>query len=146
MNRSKSYPTLFRHLFVYQHEKRTVDIINDVFQVKRSVRGSNKFKRENILLSYWNEFLIDVEEGETELSLEMILGFAAGCREIPSIGFTSHTLSISFLHEKIIIKSQFPKANTFIVRLYLPTTHFTYNEFRNAMVLGILNTKGFGYS
>lgn len=96
------------------------------------------------MLSYWNDFLIDVEEGETELSLELIHGFATGCREIPTNGFTPHTPSISFLHSQEAngLKSQFQKANTCIVKLYLPTTHSIYAEFKSAMVFGIINTKG----
>ena len=138
---------MFEPLFVYQHKKLTADEITDIFQVQRSPRGSNQYERENLLLSFWNDMLIDIEEGDSELSLAMILSFATGCSAVPPIGFSPVVPWIAFLHDPEADgkKSKFSKANTCALKLYLPTVHSTYNDFKNAITFAIRNTKGFGY-
>ena len=143
----ETYPKVFEPLFIYKHKKLTADEVTNLFQVKRSLPGSNKFEDENLLLSFWNDLLIDIEEGESELTLEMVLSFATGCPCVPPIGFSPIVPAIAFLHdlEADGNKSKFPKANTCALKLYLPTVHSKYNDFKNAMAYGIMNTKGFGY-
>ena len=143
----EKFPKVFEPLFVYQHKKLTADEITDIFQVQRSPRGSNQYERENLLLSFWNDMLIDIEEGDSELSLAMILSFATGCSAVPPIGFSPVVPWIAFLHDPEADgnKSKFPKANTCALKLYLPTVHSTYNDFKNAITFAIRNTKGFGY-
>ena len=70
----EKYPKVFEPLFVCQQKKLTADEITDIFQVQRS--------------SFWNDMLKDIEEGDSELSLAMILSFATGCSAVPPIGFS----------------------------------------------------------
>ena len=64
--------------------------------------------------------LIDIEEGESELTMEMVLSFATGCPCVPPIGFSPIVAVIAFLHdlEADGNKSKFPKANTCALKLY----------------------------
>ena len=43
--------------------------------------------------------LVDIEEGDSELSLAMILSFATGCSAVPPIGFSPVVPWIAFLHD-----------------------------------------------
>ena len=125
---------------MYQHKKLTADKITDIFQVQRSPRGSNQYERENLLLSFWNDMLIDIEEGDSELSLAMILSFATGCSAVPPTGFSPVVPWIAFPHDSEADgnKSKFPKANTCALKLYLPTVHSTYNDLKNAITFAFL--------
>ena len=91
--------------------------------------------------------LIDIEEEESELTLDMVLNFATACLEIPAIGFLPTVPVIAFLHDPEADgnKFQFPKANMCALKLYLPTVYSEYNDFKNAITYAIRNTKGFGY-
>ena len=144
----ENYPKVFEPLFIYRPNKLTADSFTAIFEVQRSISGSNKFESENLLLSLWNDLLMDIEEGQSELSLEMLLSFATGCPEVPPIGYTPDVPMIAFLHEPEADgnKSIFPKANTCGLKLFLPVVHVKYEEFKRAVECGIRNTKGFGYS
>ena len=143
----EKYPNAFEPLFIYHHKKLTPEDITNIFKVQRSLPGSNKFETENLLLSFWHDLLIDIEEGESEITLEMVFTFATGCGEVPPVGFLPKVPMLAFLHdpESNGQKSKLPKANTCAIKLYLPTVHLKYDDFKNSIVYGISNTKGFGY-
>ena len=71
-------------------------------EVKRSDRGSNKFEVKIFSFLIGMIYLIVIEESKTELSLEMILGFEAGCCEIPLIGFILHTPFFMILSQMVL--------------------------------------------
>jgi hypothetical protein len=54
--------------------------------------------------------------------------------------------SLGFLHEGEEGQSKFPKANTCVCRLNLPTKHRSSNEFDEAMNFAIANAHGFGFA
>ena len=141
------YPDVFAPLFTHQQKKLTADEVSDLFQVECSTPGSNKFESENLLLSFWNDMLQDVEDEQSKITLEMILSFATGCPEVPPIGFTPDAPLVAFLHEPESDGnlSKFPKANTCSLKLNLPVVHLKYVEFKTAMEFALQNTKGFGY-
>ncbi len=143
----EKYPNAFEPLFIYHHKKLTAEDITNIFKVQRSLPGSNKFETENLLLSFWHDLLIDIEEGESEITLEMVFTFATGCGEVPPVGFLPKVPMLAFLHdpESNGQKSKLPKANTCAIKLYLPTVHSKYDDFKNSIVYGISNTKGFGH-
>lgn len=136
----EKYPNAFEPLFIYQHKKITAENITAIVKVQRSLPGSNKFETENLLLSFWYE-------GQCEITLEMVFAFATGCGEVPAVGFLPKVPTLSFLHdpEPNGQKSKLPKANTCAIKLYLPTVHSKYDDFKNSIAYGISNTKGFGY-
>ena len=141
------YSNAFEPLFIYQHKKITAVDITTIFKVQHSLPGSNKFETENLLLSFWYDLLLDIEEGQSEITLEMVYAFATGCREVPAVGFLPKVTTLSFLHdpEPNGQKSKLPKANTFAIKLYLPTIPSKYDDFKSSIVYEISNTKGFGY-
>lgn len=142
-----THPLIFEPLFTHRAEKLTADKLNNLFEIVRSPPGGNKYQSEDLLLSFWNDLLLDIEESESELTLETVLSFATGCTQVPPLGFAPFVPSIAFLHdpESDGVKSKFPKANTCALKLYLPVEHDKYVDFKQAVEFGIMNTKGFGY-
>ena len=67
---------------------------------------------------------------------------ASGCKFLPQ----ALVCEIHFLHEaeKDRKLSKFPKANTCACILKLPVVHVDYESFKNAMMFGIKNARGFG--
>lgn len=110
-----------------------------------SEQGSNNRQLENLVISHWNDYLQDIEEGETEVSFSDLLFFCTGCKEVPPLGCHE---KIEFLHvpEKNGKLSNFPKANTCDCVLALPVTHKSYQSFKDSMTFAIANSKGFGYA
>ena len=75
--------------------------------------------------------------------VQEILFFATGCKLIPPQGLHCE---LQFLHEiendeKL---SKFPEANMCACILNLPVVHDNYESFKNAVVFGIKNARGFG--
>ena len=122
----------------------TATVFETLFQeVTREVEGSNKRLVENQVLSFWQDFLLDTEEDCCGLSLSDIVFFTTGCKKLPPRGLSC---KLAFLHdpEKDGKHSKFPKANTCCCVLYLPVVHKNYEEFKNAMLFAIPNSRGFG--
>ena len=111
---------LFKPEMCFTNQKLTSEVINDTFSVNRSEKGSNRYERESVLLGYWRDLLVDIDEGNAEITHSDILYFSTGCRVIPSTFFIA---GIEFLHdvEESGQHSQFPKANTCSCILHLPT-------------------------
>jgi len=81
------------------------------------------------------------------VTLETILAFATGVKEVPAAGFQQQP-TLEFLHpegEGTVHQSVFPKANTCACIMRLPMSHKKYAAFANAMNTGILCAQGFGY-
>lgn len=137
------HPKLFREVFCYKSECLTAVIMQSSFKVIRAEEGSNWRSVESLVLSYWSDVLQSAEEDSTEISLAEILFFASGCKALPPLGMHGE---IQFLHdvEEDGNLSRLPKANTCACILKLPVVHNDYNSFKNAMVFGIKNARGFG--
>ncbi|KAL4008615.1 hypothetical protein ACER0C_002467 [Sarotherodon galilaeus] len=59
------------------------DHVENIFHVQFGPPGSSRRQEETRVLSYWQDYLLSVEERNGSLSLEDILMFATGLREIP---------------------------------------------------------------
>ena len=99
---------------------------------------------KNHIISYWNDYLQDVEEKErgANVIFSDILFFACGCKELPPLGSLTH-VTVEFLHEpeddgKLSI---FPKANTCGLVLHLPVTHTSYETFKKQSSLQLETAK-----
>ena len=136
-------PSAFKPEMCYTAQIITGDIMESLFIINQSEVGSNKYELENRLLSFWQDLLVDIEEGETSITFSDIIYFASGYKVIPPIAFTPE---LKFLHhvENDGELSKYPKSNTCGAILYLPTCHQSYVEFRNSMIFAILNCRGFG--
>ena len=77
-------------------------------------------------------------EQESKCQLKELLVFATGANEEPPLEFDP-VPSLQFLQD-----STFPEANTCSDILHVPIHHETYEEFKNAMELGLLKCAGFG--
>ena len=86
-------------------------------------------------------------DDDNTVTLETILAFATGVKEVPAAGFQQQP-SLEFVHpegEGTLNLSIFPKANTCACVMRLPMSHKKYRAFVNAMNNGILCAHGFGY-
>ena len=144
MEAVSSCPNAFFNVLCHFFEKLTAEVFMNLFTIVLGDEGSNKRGTENLVMSYWNDYLQDVDEGEVTVTFSDISFFSCCCREVPPLGLC---LSLGFLHEPEDNGSQsnFPKANTCAPMLQLPVTHKSYSSFRDAMTFAIPNTKGFGY-
>ena len=140
----KNHPGVFREAFCYTPEILTASSFEALFpDVVRQCDGSNRRLVENLVLSHWRDFLQDTEEDSCALSFSDILFFTTGCKQLPPLGLSCE---LAFLHDpeddgKL---SKFPKANTCAGILYLPVVHKDYEQFKDAMIFAIPNSRGFG--
>lgn len=106
----------------------------------RSCEGSNRHLVENLVLSYWNDFLQDTEEDSSAVSLSDVLFFVTGCKQLPPLGLSCE---LAFLHDPETYGqlSSLPKANTCACILYLPVVHKNYEQFKDAMIFALPNSR-----
>ena len=78
-------------------------------------------------------------DGDFKASLKEALTFATGASVPPPMGFDNKPL-LEF------VEGVFPKANTCVPVLYLPLGHHEFNQFKEKMDFGILNSPFFGYA
>ena len=135
-------PEAFRPVFCFSPQIIDCDLFSLLFIIIRSEKGSNVYQKESLVLSYWSDYLQDIDDGGSAVSFSDILFFSSGCKEIPPLGLK---LTMRFLHtaEKDGPMSQFPKANTCSCVLSLPTIHKEFKQLE-ALTFAFLNTKGFG--
>lgn len=79
------------------------------------------------------------------ITLEDILFFATGCREIPPMGFNVEP-SVEFQHSCEGQEGRYPKANTCSCVIKLPVAHNNFDQFKENMEFGIANGGGYGMS
>ena len=132
----------FKSEMCYKERVITNEMMSKLFCVSRSDIGSNRYELESLLLSFWEDLLVDIQEGEASLSYSDILFFSSGYKVIP----LKFNPELKFLHdvEENGALSQFPKANTCACTLCLPTVHKKYEDFKQAMTFALQNSKGFG--
>ncbi|XP_051872649.1 G2/M phase-specific E3 ubiquitin-protein ligase isoform X1 [Pristis pectinata] len=136
----QTYPEKFSELLCYKPQKLSSEIIGNLFSVNFSPNGSNRIIAESKVVSFWRDYLADVEGGKTKASFEGILTFATGTNNIPPISFLPSP-AIKFLHSDGIIQYRFPTGQTSLNCLKLPMSK-TYEEFKECMDFAICNTPG----
>jgi hypothetical protein len=134
LNSIVANPLAFKPEMCFTEQVITNEMMTELFCVSRSEIGSNKYELESILLSFWQDLLVDIEDGDVGVTYSDILFFSSGYKVIPSI---------TFLPEMRLL-SQYPKSNTCASTLYLPTIHKNYDDFKQAVTFAVLNSKGFG--
>ena len=130
-----AHPKLLKNVFCYKGQCLTAVLMESIFKVSnRAEEGSNR-KMQKVLQG--------AEQDSTEISLAEILFFASGCKSLPPLGIRGE---VQFLHdvEKDGNLSRLRKANTCACIIKLPVVHNDYNSFKDAMIFGIKNARGFG--
>ncbi|KAF5276798.1 hypothetical protein FQR65_LT16177 [Abscondita terminalis] len=137
----KQSPDLFKDIMCGSKVLITASILQNLFIIEYSEIGSSKRIIENRTISFWRDFLIDCEEGDSVITLSEILIFATGADEIPMLGFDINP-KILFLHNDKL----YPEANTCALQIQLPTSHLDYSKFKNNISFGISNSKCFAFA
>lgn len=94
----QQYPGLFKQFFLRSNQPLTSEIIKNLFPYELSPEGSNRRRAETDVVTYWCDFLLDIEGTLTDywngLSLSMTTRFLCehNCEEIEPI-MISITLS-----------------------------------------------------
>ena len=88
---------------------------------------------------YWRNVLDDVSENEVDLTLSELLQFSTGRPTIPPLGFQPNPM-INILYNNTI---RFPKGNTCVCVLHLPTCHTDYESFKEAVVFACKELRRF---
>lgn len=142
LNRVSQFSSQLKSLFCYQEITITAEMLKSLFVPLLSEVGSNRRTVENRILAYWRDYIIDCEDGSTEINLEQILCFATGANGIPPLGFDIPP-TLQFLHDD---SSTYPKANTCSLVLSLPVEHNSYDNFKYHMDYAIQNGMVFGFA
>ena len=130
-----AHPKLLKNVYCYKAQCLTAVLMESIFEVSnRAEEGSNRINAEILVLSYWNDVLQGAEEDSTDISLAEILFFASRCKSLPPLGIRDEVGNLSRL----------PKANTCACIIKLPVVHNDHNSFKDAMIFGIKNARGFG--
>ncbi|XP_016086209.1 G2/M phase-specific E3 ubiquitin-protein ligase-like [Sinocyclocheilus grahami] len=139
------HPTSFRPILCHEPAPLTADVLEGLFEIRLSQKGSNKRVQEEVIVPFWQDYIQDMEDEEGPAKLEKILAFATGASCVPPVGFSPQP-TIEFLHKEdseSAVISTFPMANTCINCLKLPF-HTKYGEFKSSMDFAFANTHGFG--
>ena len=78
-------PLAFKSEMCYQERVITNEMMSKLFCVTRSEVGSNRYELESLLLFFWEDLLVDVQEGEVGLLCSDIIFFSSGYKVIPLI-------------------------------------------------------------
>uniref|UniRef100_A0A8C9XP20 HECT domain-containing protein n=1 Tax=Sander lucioperca TaxID=283035 RepID=A0A8C9XP20_SANLU len=142
LDQIRRHPDSFRPLFCYEPNTLTANQVDDLFSIRLSPEGSNKRAAEEMVVTFWRDYLQDAEEGPSKL--EKILAFTTGASVVPPIGF-SPTPSVQFIHkgDDGFSTSMFPLANTCVNCINLPL-HVSYQLFKEKFDFALGNTYGFG--
>ncbi|XP_069772800.1 G2/M phase-specific E3 ubiquitin-protein ligase [Narcine bancroftii] len=134
----QTYPEKFSELLCYKPQILSAEVIENIFSINFSPNGSSRKVAESKVISFWRQYLAEVEDGSTKTSFEDILIFTTGTNNIPPISFLPSP-SIKFLHSDGIIQYRFPMGQTSLNCLKLPISK-TFEEFRNSIDFAICNT------
>ncbi|XP_035990305.1 G2/M phase-specific E3 ubiquitin-protein ligase-like [Fundulus heteroclitus] len=141
-NAIENHHEAIKPIFVGGLKTVSLQDMQKLFSVQLSLPGSNKRRLENQTTIFWNDWLLEVDEGTRPVTLGQILTFASGIDNIPPLGFNTSP-TIEFLHHEDGNNRIFPEANTCGVVLRLPI-HPTYALFVQYMESGILQSPTFG--
>ncbi|XP_028577255.2 G2/M phase-specific E3 ubiquitin-protein ligase isoform X1 [Podarcis muralis] len=120
-------PDAFCSILCHKPEKLTAKLLGDLFAI-HCVPGADKARS----LDFWMGYLQETEGGESAVTLEDILVFATGIRDIPPIGFDPEP-AVKFLHIK------YPVGKRHLNCLELPITK-SYEKFKRIMDCTIRST------
>ncbi|KAK9976744.1 hypothetical protein ABG768_021947 [Culter alburnus] len=139
LNMMRIHPSTFKMAFCFSDKILKATDLMILFQAELSPPGSNRWRLEKKVEGFWRDFLLDVEDGVFEITLDQLLVFASGADRIPALGFFPQP-TLSFIHET---GRKYPEANTCLVKLKLPI-HNTYEVFTKYMCEGIVQAPTFG--
>ncbi|XP_076735306.1 G2/M phase-specific E3 ubiquitin-protein ligase isoform X2 [Maylandia zebra] len=137
LNALEQHPSLFFSFMCYTETRLTADLLENIFHVQFGPPGSSRRQEETRVLSYWQDYLLSVEERNGSLSLEDILMFATGLGEIPPAAIQPKPQLL------FQTTSRFPVADVCANTIKIPVLH-SYEDFQEAMDYGIQNSPGFG--
>lgn len=137
LNALEQHPSLFFSFMCYTETRLTADLLENIFHVQFGPPGSSRRQEETRVISYWQDYLLSVEERNGSLSLEDILMFATGLREIPPAAIQPKPRLL------FQTTSRFPVADVCANTIKIPVLH-SYEDFQEAMDYGIQNSPGFG--
>uniref|UniRef100_A0A3P9NPD8 HECT domain-containing protein n=1 Tax=Poecilia reticulata TaxID=8081 RepID=A0A3P9NPD8_POERE len=121
----------------FRNGLKTLGVLDAITNEPRKLQTLNER-----IVTFWRDYLQDVEEKEGPSKLGKILAFATGATIIPPAGFSPQP-SIEFLHEQSIHPSrQLPMANTCINPLKLPMLE-TNDHFKESMDFALGNAHGY---
>ncbi|KAF6726454.1 G2/M phase-specific E3 ubiquitin-protein ligase [Oryzias melastigma] len=135
----RTHPMLFTEVLMKRDKHLTATDMMELFEPSLSTVGSNRWRDEKRTEGYWRDYLIDVEDGAFNITLEDILVFASGADRIPVLGFNPKP-TLEFLSDPT---RRFPEANTCLVQIRLPVLP-TYRAFAEKMCDGIIQSPTFG--
>ncbi|XP_039598306.1 G2/M phase-specific E3 ubiquitin-protein ligase-like [Polypterus senegalus] len=133
------FPKAFYPALCYTEKTLTWQEMDKMFTISLEYQGSNKRQLQTKIIGWWRDYLIDVQDGDGDISLGQILAFATGTDYPPALGWTTKP-SIEFIYSKDL----FPTANTCANILRLPTVHNVYEDFKCNLDFAIQNSPGFG--
>nr|XP_055025012.1 G2/M phase-specific E3 ubiquitin-protein ligase-like isoform X2 [Misgurnus anguillicaudatus] len=113
-NALQLYPALLSPVLCHVEKQLTAELLEDLFRPDLSPLGSNRRVREGKTLGFWNDYLLDCQEGQTAVSVEEVLMFATGLNSLPPSGLNPQP-KLEFIED-----SPYPMANTCANTLKLP--------------------------
>ncbi|KAJ7376303.1 hypothetical protein OS493_035664 [Desmophyllum pertusum] len=116
--------------------------MTNLFRIGISERGSNQFNQETQVISYWYDYIQDIEETPGVITMEDILFFATGCREIPPMGFNVEP-SVEFQHSCEGEEGRYPRQTHAPASIKLTVAH-NFDQFKENMEFGTANGGGYG--
>ncbi|CAG5974186.1 unnamed protein product [Menidia menidia] len=136
LNALEQHASVFRPFMCARVEQLTSKILEEIFEVQLSEKGSSRRHEETRVLGFWRFFILDTEEQKTGLSLQDILMFATGLNTLPP--------SSILPPPKLIFQatSRFPVSSICSNTIKIPMSK-TY-QFKEDMDFGIQNSPGFG--
>lgn len=137
LKKIRERPQEFEHLFTYNELNAKLDhsAVEELFHPILSEAGSNHRRVENRIRSFWSDWLIEIEDGESEISFEDLLIFTTCLGAPPPLGFDTSPC-IEFLHNG----GKLPTANTCDLVLRLPI-HDEYDHWKACVEHGIVEAK-----
>ncbi|XP_033869022.3 uncharacterized protein LOC117407897 isoform X1 [Acipenser ruthenus] len=68
-----AHPVLFANSFCWREEVLTSEQFSELFKISFSTAGSNKRSEEQRIVGYWRDYLQDVEDADSSVSLRLLL-------------------------------------------------------------------------
>ncbi|KAM4534249.1 uncharacterized protein PAE49_022536 [Odontesthes bonariensis] len=132
----------FRPVFTSTGVKLTRVKVREMFRpVYSEDRSSRRVLEEETMFSF-EQWLVDIEEGETEVHFEDLLVFATGADYVPSLGFPTEP-SIEFYDQEPGVR-RLPYASTCSLTIYLPRGVARDEELVEMLLLALKGSLGFG--
>ncbi|XP_039458268.1 G2/M phase-specific E3 ubiquitin-protein ligase-like [Oreochromis aureus] len=138
LNALEQHPSLFFSFMCYTETRLTADLLENIFHVQFGPPGSSRRQEETRVISYWQDYLLSVEERNGSLSLEDILMFATGLREIPPAAIQPKPRLL------FQTTSRFPVADVCANTIKIPVLH-SYEDFKKPWIMASRTLLGLGF-